>query len=114
MKKNRFSMSCSGFKQAELGLPVADLARRTGISEQTFYWWNKQLEPDRLRARLLFLPEETLAALAADKENLPRRFVEAQVALALDILLAIPLHAQNLLSLHCVGISRNRTDQGAA
>lgn len=72
------------------------------------------LEPERLRARLLFLPEETLDALAADKESLPKRFVEAQVALALDILLAIPLRAQNLFSLHCVGISRNRTDQAAA
>jgi hypothetical protein len=29
-------------KQAELGLPVADLVRQTGITEQTFYRWKKQ------------------------------------------------------------------------
>jgi integrase len=60
----------------------------------------RQLEPERLRATLLFLPEETLASITTDKESLPRRFVEAQVAIALDILLAIPLRAQNLCSLH--------------
>ena len=29
-------------KQAELGLSVAELTRRVGISEQTFYRWKKQ------------------------------------------------------------------------
>lgn len=29
-------------KQAELGLPVADLIREVGITEQTFYRWKKQ------------------------------------------------------------------------
>jgi putative transposase len=29
-------------KQAEMGLPVAELIRRVGISEQTFYRWKKQ------------------------------------------------------------------------
>lgn len=29
-------------KQAELGLPVADLIRKVGISEQTFYLWKTQ------------------------------------------------------------------------
>jgi putative transposase len=29
-------------KQAELGLPVADLIRQAEISEQTFHHWNKQ------------------------------------------------------------------------
>ncbi len=39
-------------KQAELGLPVADLIRKIGISEQTFYRWKKQyagLESDQVR-----------------------------------------------------------------
>ena len=39
-------------KQAELGLPVADLIRQVGISEQTFYRWKKQytgLESDQVR-----------------------------------------------------------------
>ena len=39
-------------KQAELGLPVADLIRQVGISEQTFYHWRKQyagLQSDQVR-----------------------------------------------------------------
>ena len=37
--KKRFSVEqrVAVLKQAELGLPVADLVRRVGISEQTFY-----------------------------------------------------------------------------
>ena len=44
MKKKRFSVEqiVSALKQAELGLPVADLVRQFGISEQTFYRWKKQ------------------------------------------------------------------------
>lgn len=39
MKKQRFSTKqiVSVLKQAELGLPVADLIRQVEISEQTFY-----------------------------------------------------------------------------
>ena len=39
MKKKRFSVEqiVAVLKQAELGMPVADLIRRIGISEQTFY-----------------------------------------------------------------------------
>ncbi|KQV59888.1 transposase [Duganella sp. Root198D2] len=29
-------------KQAELGMPVGDIVRQLGISEQTFYRWKKQ------------------------------------------------------------------------
>jgi putative transposase len=39
-------------KQAELGLPVADVIRQVGISEQTFYRWKRQyagLESDQVR-----------------------------------------------------------------
>ena len=44
MKKKRFSVEqiVSVLKQAELGLPVADLIRQVGIAEQTFYRWKKQ------------------------------------------------------------------------
>jgi transposase-like protein len=41
----------SSLKQANLGLPVADLIRRAGISEQTFYRWKRQytgLESDQV------------------------------------------------------------------
>ena len=41
--KKRFSVEqiVAVQKQAELGLPVADLIRQVGISEQTFYRWKK-------------------------------------------------------------------------
>jgi len=44
MERKRFSVEriVAVLKQAELGLPVADLVRQTGISDQTFYRWWKQ------------------------------------------------------------------------
>ena len=54
MKRKRFSIEqiVAVLKQAELGLPVADLIRQVGISEQTFYRWKKLyagLESDQVR-----------------------------------------------------------------
>jgi integrase len=60
----------------------------------------RQLESDRLRAKLYFLPEQLLGEVANDLENGHVRFVEAQVAIAIDILLASPLRPQNLSSLN--------------
>ena len=60
----------------------------------------RQLESERLRAKLLFLPEQLMAKVAKDQETGRVRFVEAQVAIAIDILLAIPLRSQNLSCLN--------------
>jgi putative transposase len=72
MKRKRFSVEqiVAVLKQAELGLPVADLIRQTGISEQTFYRWKKQyagLESTQVR-ELKQLSEENarLKKLVAD------------------------------------------------
>jgi integrase len=59
----------------------------------------RQLESDRLRAKLLFLPEQLMGEVAKDLERGRVRFVEAQVAIAIDILLALHLRPQNLSSL---------------
>jgi integrase len=59
----------------------------------------RQLESDHVRAKLYFLPEQLMAEVAKDLESGPVRFVEAQVAIAIDILLAFPLRPQNLSSL---------------
>ena len=59
----------------------------------------RQLESDRLRAKLYFLPEQLMGEVAKDLERGRVRFVEAQVAIAIDILLALPLRPQNLSSL---------------
>ena len=44
MKRKRFSVAqiVGVLKQAEVGVPVAELIRKVGISEQTFYRWKKQ------------------------------------------------------------------------
>lgn len=54
MKKKRFSgeQIVAIVKQAELGIPVAELIRQVGVSEQTFYRWKKKytgLEVDQVR-----------------------------------------------------------------
>lgn len=54
MKRKRFSVEqiVAVLKQAKLGMPVADIIRQVGISEQTFYRWKKQyagLQADQVR-----------------------------------------------------------------
>ena len=72
MKKKRFSVQqiVGVLKQAEVGVPIGELVRREGISEQTFYRWKKQyvgLEIDQVR-QLKQLQEENqrLKRLVAD------------------------------------------------
>jgi putative transposase len=77
VKRKRFSVEqiVAVLKQAELGLPVAELTRQVGISEQTFYRWKKQyagLQSDQVR-ELKQLQEENarlkrlVAELSLDK-----------------------------------------------
>jgi putative transposase len=72
VKKKRFSVEqiVGVLKQAEVGVPIGELVRRVGISEQTFYRWKKQyakLEIDQVR-QLKQLQEENqrLKRLVAD------------------------------------------------
>src|SRR6476620_6164124 len=58
-----------------------------------------QFESDQLRAKLLFLPEQLMAEVAQSLARGHLRFVDAQVAVAIDIDLVIPLRPQNLSSL---------------
>jgi putative transposase len=49
-------------KQAEVGVPVAEVIRKAGISEQTFYRWKARyagLEVDQVR-QIAQLQEENL------------------------------------------------------
>ena len=80
MKRKRFSVEqiVAIVKQAEMGMPVAELIRRVGISEQTFYRWKKQysnLEVDQVR-QLKQLQDENgrlkklVAELALDRAML--------------------------------------------
>ena len=72
MKQKRFSVEqiVGILKQAEVGVPVGELVRKVGISEQTFYRWKKHyvgLEIDQVR-QLKQLQEENqrLKRLVAD------------------------------------------------
>ena len=72
MKQKRFSVEqiVGVLKQAEVGVPVGELIRKVGISEQTFYRWKKHyvgLEIDQVR-QLKQLQEENqrLKRLVAD------------------------------------------------
>ena len=77
MKRKRFSVEqiVAVLKQAEAGLPVADLIRQIGISEQTFYRWKKQyagLQSDQVRELKLLQDENArlkklVAELSLDK-----------------------------------------------
>ena len=54
VKRQRFSVEqiVTALKQVELGMPVADLTRRLGISEVTYYRWKKQyagMQSDQVR-----------------------------------------------------------------
>lgn len=72
MKQKRFNVEqiVAVLKQAEAGVPLAELIRRVGISEQTFYRWKKQyvgFEVEQVR-QLRQLQEENsrLKQLVAD------------------------------------------------
>jgi len=72
VKRKRFSVEqiVGVLKQAEVGVPVAGLIRKVGISEQTYYRWKRQytgLEVDQGR-QLKQLQEENarLTRLVAD------------------------------------------------
>jgi putative transposase len=44
MKKKRFAVEqiVAILKQAELGIPITELIRQVGVSEQTFHRWKKR------------------------------------------------------------------------
>ncbi len=80
MKRKRFSVEqiVGILKQAEVGVPIVELCRQAGITEQTFYRWKKQyvgLEVDQVR-QLKQLQEENarlkrlVAELSLDKTML--------------------------------------------
>ena len=77
MKRKRFSVEqiVAAVKQHELGTPVADIVRKLGIAEQTFYRWKKHyggLEADEVRELKQLRDENTklkrlVAELSLDK-----------------------------------------------
>jgi putative transposase len=80
VKRKRFSVEqiVGILKQAEVGVPVVELCRQAGITEQTFYRWKKQyvgLEVDQVRQLKQLLEENArlkrlVAELSLDKTML--------------------------------------------
>ena len=82
MKSSRYSpeQMAFGLRQAEEGTPVAEVCRKIGISEQTFYRWMKKFQGVGVGVgevrRLRVLEEENLklkqlvADLGLDKQTL--------------------------------------------
>lgn len=76
MKRSRFTDQQIAFalRQAEEGTPVAEVCRKMGISDVTFYTWKKKkyggLMPSEVR-KLKYLQEENqrLKKIVADLEN---------------------------------------------
>jgi putative transposase len=72
IKKKRFTVEqiVGVLKQAEVGVPIAELIRKVGISEQTFYRWKKQyvgLELEQVREMKQLQDENSrLKQLVAD------------------------------------------------
>ena len=80
MPKKKFSVEqiVSVLKQAEVGVPIAELIRRVGITEQTYYRWKSKyagLEVDQVRQIKQLRDENTrlkqlVAELTLDKTML--------------------------------------------
>ena len=85
MRKSKFTDEQIAFalKQAELGITVAEVCRKMGISDATFYVWRKKyggIGPSELR-RLRQLEEENrkLKQIVADL-SLDKAMLQAVVA----------------------------------
>ncbi len=80
MPKKKFSVEqiVSVLKQAEVGVPIAELIRKVGITEQTYYRWKSKyagLEVDQVRQIKQLRDENTrlkqlVAELTLDKTML--------------------------------------------
>jgi len=72
MKKTAFTEEQIAYalRQAEAGTPVADICRKLGVSEQTFYRWKKKFAgmgiAELRRLRQLEEENRTLKQLVAD------------------------------------------------
>lgn len=90
MKASKFTEAQKAFilKQGEQGTPVAEICRKAGISQATYFNWKKKyggLLPDEMR-RLKALEDENtrlkkiVADLTLDREMLQASFAESSEA----------------------------------
>mgnify|MGYP006181689567 CR=1 FL=1 len=74
MRKSRFTEQQISYalKQAETGTPVAEVIRKMGITEQTFYRWKKQYGEMGVGER------RSCAALAFDRSSIRYQSIRAE------------------------------------
>jgi integrase len=84
--------SLKGFAAALPPIPFDLTAKNTTLL--------RQFESEALLAKLIFLPDQLMAEVIATLKTGPVDFVKAQVAIAIDFELAIPLRPQNLSRLN--------------
>ena len=60
----------------------------------------RQFDSELTKAKLLFLPQTLLAEVMTALDQGPLRFVDAQIAIAIDIMLIAPLRPQNICGLN--------------
>src|SRR5579863_4099578 len=81
VKKKRFNVEqiVAVLKQAEAGVPLVELIRRMGISEQIFYQWKKQyvgLEVDQVRQLKQLQEENTQLRQLVDDLTLDKAMLQ--------------------------------------
>jgi len=76
VKRKRFAVEqiVAVLKQAEAGLPVAELIRKLGISEQTFYRWKRQcfIQPNNTRVNRRRHARSYMAYRLGNNRNIQR------------------------------------------
>jgi putative transposase len=95
VKRKRFSVEqiVAVLKQAEVGVPVAELIRQVGISEQTLYRWKKQyqgLETDQVRQFKQLQDENARLKRLVAELTLDKTMLQDVLAKKFDALAAPP------------------------
>ena len=106
MKRKRFSVEqiVAVLKQAELGVPVAELIRQVGITEQTLYSWKKQykgLKTDQVRQFEQLQDENARLKRLVAELSLDKTMLQDVLAKKCDALAAPP--GGELLARHLPG-----------
>lgn len=80
MKKTRFTEAQIAFvlKQAEAGIAVAEVCRKSGISEQTYYRWKQKYGG--------MLPSEMKKYKQIEEENVRLKKLVAEISLDREML----------------------------
>jgi len=111
MKRERLSVEqiVAVLKQLEVGVPVAELIRQVGISEQTLYRWKKQyngLETDQIRLCKQLQEENARLKRLVAELTLDKAMLQDVLSTNGDALAAPPGGAVQLTSYHTLSVGK--------